>query len=144
MKVPAVKIKDSVLSATEKLYGVTEAMAHMVGKCYTTFLPYNGGILVDGMWDFSLEDIEYVEVEVRVDPKSCRTTCETWVLLNAALPNPEEYPRVLIYTKNDTFDGKQYFDVDANHLNEEFFADPSLQPKECKAATHWTALPFKM
>ncbi len=65
-----------------------------------------------------------------------------WIKLTDRLPNPEEYPRVLIYTEDDDFGGEQFFDVKTDSLNECFYDSPEEQPAVCRCATHWRPLPI--
>ncbi len=64
-----------------------------------------------------------------------------WVSVSRCLPNPEEHPRVLIYTEEYAFDGEQVFDVRAESLNERFFTHPDEQPEVCGVASHWMPHP---
>ena len=64
-----------------------------------------------------------------------------WVSVSRCLPNPEEHPRVLIYTEEYAFDGEQVFDVRAEGLNERFFTHPDEQPEVCRVASHWMPHP---
>lgn len=64
-----------------------------------------------------------------------------WVSVSRCLPNPEEHPRVLIYTEEYAFDGEQVFDVRAESLNERFFTHPDEQPEVCRVASHWMPHP---
>lgn len=64
------------------------------------------------------------------------------IALADRLPNPEENPRVIIYTQGHDFAGQQFFDVDAHSLNKDSFEHPDDQPEECHLATHWTPRPF--
>lgn len=58
------------------------------------------------------------------------------------LPDPTEYPRVIIYTEGYDFAGQQFFDVTATSLDESSYDDPADQPEECRQATHWMPRPF--
>ncbi len=64
------------------------------------------------------------------------------IALTDRLPNPEENPRVIIYTQGHDFAGQQFFDVDALSLYKDSFEHPDDQPEECHFATHWMARPF--
>ena len=64
-----------------------------------------------------------------------------FIKLTDRTPNPEEHPRVLIYTEGSDFAGEQFFDVKAESLNECFYEDPSDQPEVCQHATHWAPRP---
>ena len=64
-----------------------------------------------------------------------------WIKLTDRMPNPDEHGRVLIYTEGHDFNGEQVFDVQAETLNECFYADPEDQPEVCKHASHWAAHP---
>lgn len=66
----------------------------------------------------------------------------TMIALADRLPNPEEYPRVIIYTEGHDFAGQQFFDMDADSLNAASFEHPDDQPEECRLATHWMPRPF--
>ena len=65
-----------------------------------------------------------------------------WVSVNDRLPNPDDGLRVLIYTEDFDFAGQQFFDVEAESLNEFYYRDPETQPKECRCASHWMPLPY--
>ena len=64
-----------------------------------------------------------------------------WIKLTDRMPNPDEHGRVLIYTEGYDFNGEQVFDVKAETLNENFYADPDDQPEVCRVATHWIPHP---
>lgn len=64
------------------------------------------------------------------------------IALTDRLPNPDEHPRVIIYTEGHDFAGQQFFDVDAHSLNKDFFEHPDDQPEECRLATHWMPHPL--
>lgn len=64
------------------------------------------------------------------------------IALTDRLPNPEEHPRVIIYTEGHDFAGQQFFDVDTHSLNKDSFEHPDDQPEECNLATHWMPRPF--
>lgn len=64
-----------------------------------------------------------------------------WIKLTDRMPNPDEHGRMLIYTEGHDFNGEQVFDVQAETLNECFYADPEDQPEECKVASHWMPHP---
>lgn len=61
--------------------------------------------------------------------------------LTDRMPNPQEHPRVLIFTEGADFAGEQYFDVNSEFLNEAYFEDPDNQPEVCRHATHWAPRP---
>ena len=61
-----------------------------------------------------------------------------WIKLSDNMPATG---RVLIYTEGYDFNGEQVFDVDAETLNECFYADTEDQPEVCKYATHWQPHP---
>lgn len=63
------------------------------------------------------------------------------IALADRLPNPEEHRRVIIYTEGHDFAGQQFFDVDADSLNQASFEDPAGQPEECRLASHWMPRP---
>lgn len=65
----------------------------------------------------------------------------SWIKLTDRAPNPDEHPRVLIYTQDFDFNGEQFFDVNANWLNECYFEKESDQPEVCSSASHWMPLP---
>lgn len=62
--------------------------------------------------------------------------------LTDQMPDPEQYPRVIIYTEGTDFAGEQFFDVKAEDLNENAFEDVGGQPEVCRAATHWAPRPL--
>lgn len=64
------------------------------------------------------------------------------IALTDGLPNPEEFPRVIIFTEGHDFAGQQFFDVDAGTLNTASYDFPDDQPEECRLATHWMPRPF--
>lgn len=64
-----------------------------------------------------------------------------FIKLTDRMPNPEEHPRVLIYTEGSNFAGEQFFDVKAESLIECFYEDPSDQSEICQHATHWAPRP---
>lgn len=64
-----------------------------------------------------------------------------WIPLTEKIPNPDEHPRVLIYTAGYYFSGEQVFDVAAEQLNECSFSDPANQPETCRRASHWAPHP---
>ena len=61
-----------------------------------------------------------------------------WIKLSDNMPATG---RVLIYTGGYDFNGEQVFEVDAEALNECFYADPEDQPEVCIYATHWQQHP---
>lgn len=63
------------------------------------------------------------------------------VSMAVRMPDPAEHPRVLIYTEGVDFNGEQFFDVDAESLNECRFESPDDQPEVCRHASHWMPLP---
>ena len=65
----------------------------------------------------------------------------TWLPLSEGKPDPEQYPRVLIYTEGLDFAGEQVFDVKADDLDPRAFDDADDQPEVCRAATHWAPRP---
>jgi Protein of unknown function (DUF551) len=65
-----------------------------------------------------------------------------WTKLSDRLPDPTDYPRVLIYTECSDYQGEQFFDVEAESLNECFYTDPNEQPEVCREATHWAPRPY--
>lgn len=65
----------------------------------------------------------------------------SFIKLTDRMPNPEEHPRVLIYTEGSDFAGEQFFDVKAESLNEAYYEDPADQPEVCQHATHWAPRP---
>lgn len=64
-----------------------------------------------------------------------------WTSVHDRMPDPDEHPRVLIYTEGTDFAGEQFFDVKTDTLNENYYEDPADQPEVCAAATHWMPLP---
>lgn len=64
-----------------------------------------------------------------------------WVPVSVRLPDPDEYPRVLIYTEGSDFQGEQFFDVKANQLDQSNYEAPEDMPEVCQHATHWTPRP---
>lgn len=65
-----------------------------------------------------------------------------WARLDDRLPDPDEWPRVLIYTEGHDFNGEQFFDVQADSLNESFYPDHNDQPEVSRYASHWAPLPI--
>ncbi|MGE5623108.1 MAG: DUF551 domain-containing protein [Bacillota bacterium] len=65
-----------------------------------------------------------------------------WVSVNDRLPPFGENHRVLIYTEGYDFNGEQFFDVQADSLNEESFEYPEDMPEVCRYASHWMWLPL--
>lgn len=65
-----------------------------------------------------------------------------WIKLSDKMPHPDEHSRVLIYTEGYDFNGEQVFDVEAEALNECFYANPCDQPEVCQVASHWMPLPL--
>lgn len=65
----------------------------------------------------------------------------TWAPLTNGLPDPEQHPRVLIFTDGTDFAGEQVFDVKAEDLDPLNFGDEEEQPEVCRAATHWAPRP---
>lgn len=57
--------------------------------------------------------------------------------LTERMPDPDKHPRVVVYTEGTDFAGEQFFDVQAESLNENYYADPADQPEICRYATHW-------
>ncbi len=64
-----------------------------------------------------------------------------WAPLAGGLPDPDQYPRVLIFTDGTDFAGEQVFDVKAENLDPRMFGDEEEQPEVCRAATHWAPRP---
>ena len=62
--------------------------------------------------------------------------------LDERMPHFGEGLRVLIYTDGVDFAGQQFFDVAADTIDESSYEDPGDMPEECRAATHWMALPY--
>lgn len=67
-----------------------------------------------------------------------------WTNLSTTMPDPDQHPRVLIYTEGYDFGGEQVFDVKTETLNEAYYHDPEDQPEVCKAASHWLPHPTTM
>lgn len=65
-----------------------------------------------------------------------------FVKLTDRLPVFHEGRRVIIFTEGHDFAGEQYFDVEADSLNECFYPDPYDQPEVCRHASHWAYRPF--
>lgn len=57
--------------------------------------------------------------------------------LTERMPDPDKHHRVVVYTEGVDFAGQQFFDVEAESLNENRYADPADQPEVCRYATHW-------
>lgn len=64
-----------------------------------------------------------------------------WTRLTDRMPCPNEHGLVLIYTEGYDFNGKNIFCVEADTLNECFYANQDDQPDMCRHATHWAAIP---
>ncbi|HJV75401.1 MAG TPA: DUF551 domain-containing protein [Noviherbaspirillum sp.] len=64
-----------------------------------------------------------------------------WISVKDRLPPFGECLRVLIYTEGSEFAGEQFFDVNADSLNECFYEQPEDMPEVCQHATHWMPLP---
>ena len=64
-----------------------------------------------------------------------------FIKLTERMPDPDEHPRVLIYTEGVDFSGQQFFDVKAETLNECYYEFPDDQPEVCQHATHWAPRP---
>ncbi len=64
-----------------------------------------------------------------------------FIKLTERIPDPDEHPRVLIYTDGVDFGGQQFFDVKTETLNECYYEFPEDQPEVCQHATHWAPRP---
>lgn len=63
------------------------------------------------------------------------------ISLEKMLPIFGNGERVIIFTQNHNFSGEQYFDVEADALNDAFYEHQEDMPEVCQFATHWMPLP---
>ncbi len=64
-----------------------------------------------------------------------------FIRLTDHMPDPDQFPRVLIYTEGVDFDGEQFFDVKTEDLENACFGTSSHQSEVCAFATHWAPRP---
>jgi hypothetical protein len=64
-----------------------------------------------------------------------------FIKLTERKPDPDQHPRVLIFTKGVDFNGEQFFDVKTETLHESYYEFPDEQPEVCQNATHWAPRP---
>lgn len=89
----------------------------------------------------ALEVYESTAPEVISGKADCAVSAG-WSRLTEGLPDPDRYPRVLIYTEGMDFNGEQFFDVKADTLDKNSSESSHDQPEICRAATHWMPRPF--
>lgn len=64
-----------------------------------------------------------------------------FIRLTDHMPDPDQFPRVLIYTEGVDFDGEQFFDVKTEDLDKASFGTSSHQSEVCLCASHWAPRP---